>query len=116
MDAKWDATMDDRNLGEITRPDGTTTVTDAVGLLNIYEYQSSNNGGTDGYLNNGLHWWTLTPYNTSDVHYVFSSGQANNSSPTIAYRIRPSLNLKSNVVITERDGTKENPFTVTLGS
>ena len=38
-DAVWDATMDDSALGSITRPNGTTTVTDAVGLLNMYEYQ-----------------------------------------------------------------------------
>ena len=54
-DAKWNATMDDRDLGSITRPsDSGTVVTDAVGLLNMYEYQSSNNGSTNGYLNNGL--------------------------------------------------------------
>ena len=59
MDATWDATLDATSLGSITRPNGTTTVTDAVGLLNMYEYQSSNNGETNGYLNNGLWWWTL---------------------------------------------------------
>ena len=43
-DAKWDATMDATELGSITRPsDSGTIVTDAVGLLNMYEYQSSNN-------------------------------------------------------------------------
>ena len=53
MDAKWDATLDNRDLEEITRPDGITLVIDAVGLLNIYEYQSCNNGKASGYLNNG---------------------------------------------------------------
>ena len=62
-DATWDATMDATSLGSITRPNGTTTVTDAVGLLNMYEYQSSYHGTTysNGYLYNGLWWWTLTP-------------------------------------------------------
>ena len=40
-DAVWDATMDDRELGSIERPNGTTTVTAPVGLLNMYEYQTS---------------------------------------------------------------------------
>ena len=55
-DAEWDATMASTNLGSITRPNGTTTVTDAVGLLNMYEYQSSYHETTyrNGYLNNGL--------------------------------------------------------------
>src|SRR5699024_6060327 len=69
MDSKWDATEDNRSLGEITRPDGTTLVTDAVGLLNMYEYQESYRGTTftKGYLNNGLYWYSLTPYDTSNL-------------------------------------------------
>ena len=43
-DAKWDATLDATSLGSITRPNGTTTVTASVGLLNMYEYQSSYHG------------------------------------------------------------------------
>ena len=55
-DAVWDATLDATDLGSITRPNGTTTVTAPVGLLNIYEYQISYHGTTysNGYLNNGL--------------------------------------------------------------
>ena len=110
-DAVWDATMDDTLLGSIERPDGTTTVTDAVGLLNMYEYQSSNNGGRNGYLNNGLYWWTLTPYSSSSVWYVFDYGDANNYSPSVgSYGARPSINLKSNVKIVDGDGTIDNPY------
>ena len=76
-DAKWNATLDATSLGSITRPsDSGTIVTDAVGLLNMYEYQSSNNGSTNGYLNNGLYWWTLTPYSSSIVRYVNDDGDA----------------------------------------
>ena len=78
-DSVWDATMDSTSLGSITRPNGEATVTDAVGLLNMYEYQSSNNGGTNGYLNNGLYWWTLTPYSSSSVRSVSYSGNAYNT-------------------------------------
>ena len=110
MDAKWDATRDAANLGSIQRPNGTTVVTDAVGLLNIYEYQSSNNGGTDGYLNNGAMWWTLTPYSTSDVRRVIYYGDVFNDSPADAYGVRPSINLKSSVKIVDGDGTIDNPY------
>ncbi len=111
MDAKWDATMETRELGSITRPDGTTVVTDAVGLLNVYEYQSSNNGGTDGYLNNGLYWWTLTPYSLSNVRYVYFDGYLyNGSSSSTSFGARPSINLKSNVKIVSGDGTIDNPY------
>ena len=72
MDSVWNATMTE----EFTKPAETTMVTDAVGLLNAYEYTMSYNG-TDyenGYLNNGLWWWTLTPYitqySTYHVRYI----------------------------------------------
>ena len=112
-DAKWDATMDSNDLGSIIRPDGTTTVTASVGLLNMYEYQTSYRGtnNSNGYLNNGLYWWTLTPYSSSDVRYVSNNGYAFNRSPSSAsLGARPSINLKSNVKIVDGDGTIDNPY------
>ena len=109
-DAVWDATMDSNELGNITRPNGEATVTDAVGLLNMYEYQSSNNGGTNGYLNNGLWWWTLTPYSSSGVRFVTYDGNAFSYSPSSALGVRPSINLKSSVRIVDGDGTIDNPY------
>ena len=110
-DAVWDATLDATSLGSITRPNGEATVTDAVGLLNVYEYQSSNNGGRNGYLNNGLYWWTLTPYSTSHVRYVDINGYTYNNSPSSNSRgVRPSINLKSSVRIVDGDGTIDNPY------
>ena len=108
--AKWDATMDSTDLGSIQKPKGTTIVNNAVGLLNMYEYQSSNNGGTAGYLNNGLNWMTLTPYNTSDVRYVDLDGGADYFTPTVPDGVRPSINLKSSIKIVDGDGTIDNPY------
>ena len=111
-DAKWNATLDATSLGGITRPSGTTTVTAPVGLLNMYEYQSSYHGTTysNGYLNNGLNWWTLTPYSTSYVRYVNNSGYAGSNSPSAANGVRPSINLKSSIKIVDGDGTVSNPY------
>ena len=110
-DAKWNATLDATSLGSITRPSNSgTIVTDAVGLLNMYEYQSSNDGSTDGYLNNGLSWWTLTPYSSSRVRYVSSIGSASYSNPSFAHGVRPSINLKSSIKIVDGDGTVDNPY------
>ena len=86
-------------------------VTSAVGLLNVYEYVS-----LEDYLKNSFSWWTLTPYNTSLVRYVNYGGNANYIGVSYSGGGRPTINLKSNVVITGGDGTKENPFTVKLGS
>ena len=111
-DATWDATLDATSLGSITRPNGTTTVTDAVGLLNIYEYQTSYKGTNyrNGYLNNELWWWTLTPYITSSVRNVYSNGNANYILSANASGVRPSINLKSSVKIVDGDGTIDNPY------
>ena len=112
MDAKWNATEDSTDLGSITRPNGTTTVTDAVGLLNMYEYQESYEemSYVYGYLNNGLYWWTLTPYSSSNVRSVNNYGYASYYASTDANGVRPSINLKSNIKIVDGDGTVDNPY------
>ncbi len=114
IDAKWNSTEDNTSLGRITRPsDNGTIVTDAVGLLNVYEYQMSYSGTTysNGYLNNGLNWWTLTPYNASNVRNIEYNGwndYFNNASSL--YGVRPSINLKPNIKIADGDGTASNPY------
>ena len=109
-DSTWNATL----TTATTKPEKTTMVTDAVGLLNIYEYTMSYKKATysTGYLNNGLHWWTLTPLSTSDVHYVDSIGidDVYNAGPTTSHGARPSINLKSAVKIIDGDGTVDNPY------
>ena len=107
-DSVWNATL----TTATTKPEKTTMVTDAVGLLNMYEYMMSykNASSSTGYLNNGLYWWTLTPYNTSDVRYVFSNGDRSYTSPEYSYSSRPSINLKSAVKIIDGDGTVDNPY------
>ena len=107
-DSVWNATM----TTETTKPEKTTMVTDAVGLLNIYEYTMSykNASSSTGYLNNGLSWWTLTPYSTSDVRYVSYDGYGYYISPLDSNGSRPSINLKSAVKIIDGDGTVNNPY------
>lgn len=111
-DAKWNATLDATALGSIPKPKETTIVTDAVGLLNMYEYQTSyrETNYSNGYLNNGLWWWTLTPYSSSNVRLVSNNGNAHNASSAFACGVRPSVKLKSNVQIVDGDGTIENPY------
>lgn len=115
MDAKWDATMDGTALGSITRPDGTTIVIDAVGVLNVYEYQESYNSSDGyGYLSNGFYWWTLTPDNSTSNRLINDYGYSYISSPSLKYGVRPSVILKSDVVITSGDGTQYSPFQIAI--
>ena len=106
-DAKWNATLTTLS----SKPEETTIVEDAVGLLNYYEYVRSYRGASrsTGYLNNGLYWWTLTPYSSSNVWYVYD-GNASRSIPFAARGARPSINLKSSVRIVDGDGTIDNPY------
>ena len=107
-DAKWNAT----ETTSSSKPSETTIVTDAVGLLNYYEYATSYRGTdySNGYLNNGLYWWCLTPYSTSNVCLVYNDGNPSNYSPSYARGVRPSVNLKANVKIIGGDGTLNNPY------
>ena len=113
-DATWDTTMDNRDLGSITKPDGTTIVSQDVGLLNMYEYQSSYHGTTtsNAYLNNGLGWWTLTPYNDTDIYSVSGDGDglASIFVSTGIHGIRPSINLRNDVKIVSGSGTENDPY------
>lgn len=59
---------------------------------------------------------TLTPYSTSDVRLVNIYGDGESCSPTDSDGSRPSMSLKANVIITGRDGTKNSPFRIKLGS
>ena len=104
----WNATM----TKETTKPEKTTMVTDAVGLLNVYGYTMSykNANSSTGYLNNGLMWWTLTPYSYSDVRYVDSYGNSSNDDSEYSNGSRPSINLKSAVKIIGGDGTNSSPY------
>ena len=108
IDSVWNATM----TKETTKPEKTTMITDAVGLLNIYEHTMSykNASSPTGYLNNGLYWCTLTPYSTSYVRGVNFNGYGDNYSPTNSLGSRPSINLKSAVKIIDGDGTADNPY------
>ena len=108
-DAKWNATMTTSS----SKPPETTIVEDAVGLLNYYEYVTSYRGASSstGYLNNGLDWWTLTPYNSSSVRCVVTMVAFDRASPSSnSNGVRPSINLKSSIKIVDGDGTVDNPY------
>ena len=87
-----------------------STTNSKVGLLRYGELMS---GQFDRYDNN-TYYWTLTPYSASNVRSVNHNGRAGNSNLTNAVGIKPSLNLKSNVIITSGDGTKQNPFQLSV--
>lgn len=57
--------------------------------------------------------WTLTPYEYSRIRTIYLASGSNNSS-TDSYALSPTMNLKSNVIITDGKGTKKEPFIIEL--
>ncbi|HIS38487.1 MAG TPA: hypothetical protein IAB45_03145, partial [Candidatus Onthousia faecavium] len=91
----------------------TSSVTTAkVGLLRMGELMA---GQFDRYGNN-TNYWTLTPYSSSIVRTVNRYGDAHYVTPSRAYGVRPSINLKSNVQIVNGDGTLNSPFELHLAT
>ena len=91
----------------------TTSVKAKVGLLRTGELLSSQ---FDDKSNNGTY-WLLTPVNAEKIAMSYETGYyIYPDEPTSQSAIRPAMNLKSNVIITGGDGTKNSPFQIKLGS
>ena len=90
----------------------TTSIwTGLVGIPRYGEMFVSQQGS--GY-NSSSDIWLITPYGSSNVWRVSGYGNGNDSSPSYSGAARPSINLKSNIIITGGDGTKSNPFIIAL--
>ena len=97
---------------DVSMSEYATSVNAKVGLLRVGELLP------DGE-NTNVAYWTLTRVLTeSKIQRIFRDGTISSSLPSLNFgegdAITPSLNLKSNVIITSGDGTKNNPFTLEL--
>ena len=110
IDSKWNAsTMSDTSKPP-SKEEGGTIVVDPVGLLNAYEYDMS--GDKESYLNNFIHFFLLTPHDSTSVYYVHYNRYLSYSTVNSSYGIRPSINLKSEIKILAGDGTESNPYRI----
>ena len=107
MDSKWN----DNTTNGTYKPTG-ETVTNPVGLLNLYEYtvSYSNTTSSNCYLNNNISWWTITNNGSSQKWYISNSGNSYISGLTSSNGIRPSINLKPSIKIVDGSGTVDNPY------
>ena len=86
-----------------------------VGLLRYGELMTTQ---FDNYANS-INYWIITSLSNSNlnsVRYILQNGMCAATSSTSTIGVKPAMNLKSNVVITSGDGTKNNPFKIKLGS
>ena len=108
MECKYDASMMSDTSKPPSESEGGTIVEDPVGLLNIYEYNMS--GYRQGFLNNSLQWWTLTPIDTTAIYHVLAVVESAYGTFLYSFGIRPSINLKPEIKIVDGNGTEENPY------
>lgn len=102
--------------GKLTYPVALLTI-DEVSLAGG-KYASLN---SQYYLYTGQTYWTMSPsgfYSNSasaNVWDVNSAGTLNSTWVTASYGVRPVLNLSSDILFTEGDGTADHPYVVALG-
>ena len=105
---------------------GNGALTYPVGLLTVDEILAAGGKGdiqnTNYYLYTGQYYWTMTPsdfrstYITAHVFQVFDTGELSQQRyvATSNYSVRPVINIRSDVLISQGDGTVENPFILNL--
>ena len=85
-----------------------------VGLLRYGELMS----GQFNEARNNIYYWTLTRYDGHSIRYINNDTGISSygAPPSSSSGIKPSLNLKQNVIITSGDGTLQNPFQIGLAN
>ena len=117
VDSNWDYTTYTSFPTE-KDTENAISVSDKVGLLSIYDYMMT--GGTDSsstsktYLNIGYYWWTSSPFVNQYVSSVYVShynGRVDTDPATNANGVRPSVNLKSDIILTGNgNGEIKTPY------
>ena len=103
-----------------TDGNGKGLINASIGLLTYDEviYAGGYYGKSSNYyLTNGTIFWTMSPVgfsdtNTADVWAVHEDGLIRNRGAILKIKLRPVINLKSDINISSGDGTKDSPFVV----
>ena len=109
MDSVLNTTM---TTGIATKPEKTNLVTSTVGLLSAYEYAMSykNTTSENGYLNNALYSYTISPTDSAHLYIFNYLGYLSIYDTGYPFGVRPSINLKSNIKVVDGNGTETNPY------
>ena len=107
---------DSYKLAKYENTTGNTTIQSNSYKVNLLRVGEMMSGQFDKKANN-IDYWSNTITSSNPIsYYIVSDGNVNYSNNNVLHGIKPAMNLKSNVVITGGDGTKNNPFTVKLAS
>ncbi len=67
------------------------------------------------FLNNNTYWWTMSPFSFASDAWLWRinpDGYLDFDRSAYSYSVRPVINLKSYVEITQGDGTSSNPYVI----
>lgn len=81
-----------------------------VTLLSIRDYTLAN--GMSSYLNNGKMVYILGKNENNDNLYIEEDGSIQDTDPLSGYGIRPVITLKKNTVVSQGNGTKDDPYVI----
>ena len=94
-----------------------TTTNIKIGLLRIGELMSGqfakatiSDNSPSAITGNTITYWTLTKTDSTRIRYVDAGGNSTAEELQHEWGVKPTLNLKENVIITSGEGTKDNPF------
>lgn len=108
---------------------GNKVLTYPVGLITMDEAYYAGGFSSDNtsyYLNSGVDYWTMSPYEfvkkyifSSDynakITYITSGGKISSGNSDTSYTMRPVINLVPEVLWENGDGSATNPYVPTLG-
>ena len=99
----------------------TTSAYAKVGLLRFGElmtaqYTRYGIKGTENATGNTTRYWKINPYDINRSTTTNADAQGSALYSTSASGVKPTFNLKNNVIITEGTGVKEDPFIIELSS
>ena len=91
--------------------------TNCLANTNLSNY-NTNNCKTNDWLFNSTNQWTMSPIaylaGSNVVFFVNSNGDVSGNGVSLAYAVRPTLFLKSNVGISGGEGSSTNPYVLSL--
>jgi len=93
-----------------TKKEKVKKTSDYVTILTIKDYTLAN--GKSSYLNNGKIYYILGRNEDDNNLYVEEDGSVQDTDSLSGYGIRPVITLKKNTVVTQGDGTKDNPYVI----
>lgn len=87
---------------------------DSIVSVSLNDYIVS--GGKDGFLNNGKLFYLLGFTNDNEYLYVEEDGSITSCDKLDAYGIRSVITINKKTVITQGDGTVNNPYRIDMGT